>query len=650
MDYRREVDGLRAIALIPVMLFHAGLETFSGGFVGVDVFFVISGYLITTIIWSELDQDKFSIVNFYERRVRRILPALFLVLLVSLLFAWLISPAREFKDYSQSLAAVACFSSNILFWYESGYFDAASELKPLLHTWSLALEEQYYFFFPLLLLLFRRLHRGLLLGLLGVLFVSSFALSQWAVVAKPATAFYLLPTRSWELLVGAFAAFFLFHKKRWQLPGPAREALGWLGVSLILYAVFTFSKATAFPGLNALAPTIGAVLIILFSNQETTVGRFVGNQAFVAIGLISYSTYLWHQPLFALARQYGVGSQDQAVFLALAVLSLLLGFFSWKFVESPFRSRDRISRSRVFQFAAFGTFFFAGIGVYGHVSNGFPQPATTASRKAEKLSNANFIVLGDSHGGHLIPGLRSVTSGTVEDLTSNGCVPFRNVDRYDTRFVPGDCAKSTNAKLDTIIRRDPSAVVLLSSMGPVYLDGLPFKGKDLARVQGLGFQLINNKAITDKYKVFEIGLRQTLMELTSLKNASIVLAIDVPELGIDSGCVTMPKQLSLGQLALHDLVRAPDTNRCFVLRTEYEQRASAYKSLVTRIASGFPAVKVFDPTDTFCDGVRCKGYDPKYGFLYRDADHLSDAGSQLFAERICLSLTRSSSLTLGDGL
>jgi peptidoglycan/LPS O-acetylase OafA/YrhL len=238
MDYRKEIDGLRALAVLPVILFHAGFETFSGGFVGVDVFFVISGYLITTIILEELEQGKFSIVNFYERRARRILPALFLVMFVCVPFAWFWLLPSDMKDFSQSLVAVSVFASNILFWRESGYFDTAAELKPLLHTWSLAVEEQYYVIFPLFLMLCWKLGKRWILVLLGFIFLTSFAVAQWAAYAKPAAAFYLLPTRGWELLTGAFAAFYFSQANRREFCKGLSEFGGWLGVALILYAVF----------------------------------------------------------------------------------------------------------------------------------------------------------------------------------------------------------------------------------------------------------------------------------------------------------------------------------------------------------------------------------------------------------------------------
>ncbi|MCF7969083.1 MAG: acyltransferase [Methylococcaceae bacterium] len=341
MDYRREIDGLRALAVLPVILFHAGFERFSGGFVGVDVFFVISGYLITTIILAELEQGKFSIVNFYERRARRILPALFLVMLVCIPFAWLYLPSPEYKDFSQSLVAVSVFASNILFWRESGYFDTAAELKPLLHTWSLAVEEQYYVLFPPVLMLFWRLGKRWILVMLGLVFVASLAVAEWAAYAKPAAAFYLLPTRGWELLVGAFAAFYLSKASRKGFSKAVGEVGGWLGVTLILYAVFACSKATPFPGLYALVPTLGAVLVILFATQQTTVGKFIGNKVFVGVGVISYSAYLWHQPLFAFAKQRSLTEPSHIVFLILSALTLLLAYLSWRYVETPFRAKSK---------------------------------------------------------------------------------------------------------------------------------------------------------------------------------------------------------------------------------------------------------------------------------------------------------------------
>jgi peptidoglycan/LPS O-acetylase OafA/YrhL len=470
MDYRREIDGLRALAVLPVILFHAGFETFSGGFVGVDVFFVISGYLITTIILAELERGKFSIVNFYERRARRILPALFLVMLVCIPFAWFWLLPSDMKDFSQSLVAVSVFASNILFWRESGYFDTAAELKPLLHTWSLAVEEQYYVLFPLFLMLFWRLGKRSILVMLGLVFVASLAVAEWAAYAKPAAAFYLLPTRGWELLVGAFVAFYLSKANRKEFGKAVGEVCGWLGVALILYSVFAYSKATPFPGLYALVPTLGTVLVILFATQQTTVGKFVGNNAFVGVGLISYSAYLWHQPLFAFARQKSLTEPSHTVFLVLSVLSLVLAYSSWRFVEAPFRSKQLISRKFLFSFSLIGTLFFTALGVFGHKSDGFSTyyyanrispsdkeiisflkynetPEFKASYRygscfygsqlnsfsyfdkrtclSISQNNKNILILGDSHSAHLAEAFRSNFGGVnFLQASASGCLPL----------------------------------------------------------------------------------------------------------------------------------------------------------------------------------------------------------------------------------
>ncbi|MCF7968363.1 MAG: hypothetical protein K9K68_04280 [Methylococcaceae bacterium] len=271
---------------------------------------------------------------------------------------------------------------------------------------------------------------------------------------------------------------------------------------------------------------------------------------------------------------------------------------------------------------------------------GFPSHLSSKHSFDSKITDKNFIVLGDSHGGHLISGLTSITTGNAQNFTSGGCIPFRNVDRYDSRFVPGECAKKINSWLDQIIDDDPSAIIVLSSMGPVYIDGTPFKGKDWARVTGLGVELITDKTLTDRSKVFEIGLRQTLTELSKLKNSKLVFALDVPELGIDHGCSRSEKEYKLGDFVLRDLIPSADTTNCFVSRSDYDLRVSTYKNLVSLVLTEFPNVIFFDPTDSFCDASICKGFDSSFGFLYRDVDHLSDSGSRFYAESLANFLSR----------
>ncbi len=371
MLYRREIDGLRSFAVLPVILFHAGFSLFSGGFVGVDVFFVISGFLITSIIIEEMKVGRFSILGFYERRARRILPALFFVMLISIPFAWMLLSPSDLHDFAQSLVSIALFGSNFLFWQESGYFDTAAELKPMLHTWSLAVEEQYYVLFPLLILLAWRFGTRLLVALIAVIAGASLVISEVQVQTQPSTAFFLLPARAWQLLVGSLAAFLVIYSRRLPLFldrfSSVSELLGALGLMMIVWATFMFSDLMPFPGLNALIPTIGSVLVLLFGTSKTLVGRLLGFGPLVGIGLISYSAYLWHQPIFAFTRHAVPGEVPAMVMLILSALSLGLAYLSWRCIEKPFRSRTIVSRKVIFTVSVAGILAFVGIGATGLV-------------------------------------------------------------------------------------------------------------------------------------------------------------------------------------------------------------------------------------------------------------------------------------------
>ena len=429
MNYRREIDGLRALAVIPVILFHAGFKSFSGGFVGVDVFFVISGYLITSIILAEQQAGTFSLISFYERRARRIFPALFVVMLACLPFAWLWMLPSDMKDFSQSLIAVSAFASNILFWQESGYFESAVELKPLLHTWSLAVEEQYYLLFPIFLLLTWRLGKRWIVGILLFVAVISLTAAQWGSLNKPTATFYLLPTRGWELLIGALIAFYFFSKNSNETETDKTGALvnqsvSIVGFLLIAYAIFAFDKSTPFPSLYALIPTIGAALIILFANPQTLVGKLLGSKLFVGIGLISYSAYLWHQPLFAFMRHNSVSEPGTKLLLALAFFSIVLAYVSWKYVEKPFRDKRQIGRRRVLLFAIIGSLSFGVIGLVGHFTEGYEHYYYT--NRLDESQEQIYSVIKKHTGGDM-----SLEMGDDEDCNFWS----KNIDeKFNERF------------------------------------------------------------------------------------------------------------------------------------------------------------------------------------------------------------------------
>lgn len=371
-QYRAEIDGLRAVAVLPVILFHAGVTQVSGGYVGVDVFFVISGFLITGIIARELEAGQFSLLGFYERRARRILPALFLVLAVTGVVGALVMLPFEFAALGRGFLAVIFFVSNFLFWRESGYFAATSEVNPLLHTWSLAVEEQFYILFPLVLwACWRWWPRGVLF-LLGLAALASLALAELLSNWMPMANFYLLPTRAWELLAGSLTALYLMRRPAPQ--GWLAEALGIAGLATIVFAILIYDATTPFPSLWALAPVLGSVAIIVAASPATLVGKLLSTAPFVGIGLISYSAYLWHQPIFAFARLLDADQHPpQWVMLVLAGVALCLAWLSWRFVERPFRRKDAFTQGRILALSGLGSAVLACLGAAAILSSGLPQ-------------------------------------------------------------------------------------------------------------------------------------------------------------------------------------------------------------------------------------------------------------------------------------
>jgi peptidoglycan/LPS O-acetylase OafA/YrhL len=361
LKYRPEIDGLRAVAVVPVILFHAGFDLFSGGYVGVDVFFVISGYLITTILVNDIENNRFSLVSFYERRARRILPALFFVMLLCIPFAWMWMLPSQLQSFSRSLIAVSLFSSNILFWRESGYFGAAAEEKPLLHTWSLAVEEQYYLLFPIFLFLTWRFGKNRLYWMIVVFAAISLLLSEWGWRNVPNANFYLAPTRAWELFAGSIAAFIV------QKNGVRKNnLLSLLGLAAITFSIFAFGEETPFPSVYALIPVLGVLLLVLYGDANTFAAKLLSMKVFVGIGVISYSAYLWHQPLFAFSRITSLETPNVLVMLTLSGCSLVLAYFSWRYVEAPFRSMSILSRNLIFSISAFFMTLMVLLGLTGN--------------------------------------------------------------------------------------------------------------------------------------------------------------------------------------------------------------------------------------------------------------------------------------------
>ena len=448
MKYRNEIDGLRALAVVPVILFHADFKLFSGGFVGVDVFFVISGYLITTILIEDIENNRFSLFNFYERRARRILPALFFVMFLCIPFAWMWMIPSQMKDFSQSLVAVSLFASNVLFWKKSTYFDEAAEESPLLHTWSLAVEEQFYVLFPIFLFLAWRYGKNRVFWVIIVMALVSFLLSEWSWRNKPTANFYLATTRAWELFAGSITSF-VVQKRGVQ----KNDALALFGLACIVISIFVYDETTPFPSAYALVPVLGTMLFILFADKDTFAAKLLSTKAFVSVGLISYSAYLWHQPLFAFAKLRLYEKPPAYLMIMLSIASILLAVASWKFIEKPFRHKSEFSKNTIFALSLTGIVVFGIVGISGHFQNGFDYRLSVNQREilewekypreipyregycflrsdqthfefsSECIANESRILIwGDSHAAALASGWKH--TGPIHQLTASGCPPI----------------------------------------------------------------------------------------------------------------------------------------------------------------------------------------------------------------------------------
>lgn len=666
MRYRPEIDGLRALAVLPVVLFHAGIEPFSGGYIGVDIFFVISGYLITTIILDDLHKGRFSLSRFYERRARRILPALLVVTLVCLPAAWLWLAPADLAQFSRSLVAVALFSSNILFWRESGYFDVAGELKPLLHTWSLAVEEQYYFFFPMLLLLVCR-HRYQLVVVLALLFCASFALALWGVKHLPSASFYLLPTRAWELLIGSFAALYLIGRTQTADVGLwrryAQEVGALIGLGLVIFAIFSFDSRTPMPGIHALLPTLGTALMILCAHPGNSVGRLLALRGLVAVGLMSYSAYLWHQPLFAFARHRSLTEPGHALMIALALITFAAAYITWCFVEKPWRDPQRIGRSALLATTGVAFAVLLLVGVWGHATGGFPFrfPGETlqAIHAAERsmtpesclsdierfirpqdacvFGSADHIttaLLGDSHAHALAGPLGALMQQRglgLRFMGYAGCPPVMDVYRRD--YQENHRCREYNQLVLEHLREARYETIILSARWALYLEGNRFHNGEGGRESGgrvmldasgprydeTGSEAARRSNVASAYTSTIRALQRT--------GSKIVLVYDVPEAGW-----SVPALLSKIAVQKRRLDSLDGSVRYSRVRKRVAGAAAVFDEL-----GDVPAMVRIIPTTMFCDvdgsDARCRVH-VQGKPLYRDDDHLSDVGANFIGAKI----------------
>ena len=629
---RRDIDGPRALAVIPVVLFHYGFGAFSGGFVGVDVFFVISGFLITSIIHREISAGRFSFVDFWARRARRIIPALSVVLAATLLVGWLLLTPHDYSQLGRTVRYQAMFISNILFMRQDGYFNPASDFKPLLHTWSLSVEEQYYIIFPLLMVLITRFFRHWRLMLLGLLLVS-FALNIWSVSRAPDSAFFLLPMRAWELLCGAMLA--VIPVSQVKLRPWVYQSVSLAGLAAILIAVCGFDRSTPFPGWAALLPVLGATALIWSNGQaQTLVGKVLSTPPLVAVGLISYSLYLWHWPVFVYANAISIDGMQRRESLFWIALCVVLAWLSWRFIEMPFREKRLLAgRKPVLASAALCMLVVALAGQAVRWADGFPQRLSGQARQYAEArewqrgqmdcllqrdspdlsaacrfgGNADVpplqLVWGDSHAAALMPAVKDDAErfGIPVWLTSlSGCMPVLGVESRPQ-------CQTFNQQTRALIEKQKVRDVVLAARWSLYLYGEEDGDREHMTYRH------ESRAAAEQHLADH--LRATVASLRAA-GANVWLFKEIP----------LQRQGTIARLSSLAMVgrSALQVGRPIA---DHRERQQFIDQLFANLAAADPHIHIIDPAPLLCTKGICRAAIDGFS-QYKDENHLSDQGGE----------------------
>lgn len=643
-DYRPDIDGLRAIAVLAVVIFHAFPSLVHGGFVGVDIFFVISGFLISKHIWEELGTGSFSIRTFYARRVRRIFPALGVVLLACLLMGWVVLTPSEYEQLGKHVVAGAAFISNLIFWKEAGYFDNAADTKPLLHLWSLGIEEQFYIVWPLFLAFFWRYSRHFGWALLAILAIS-LAYSA-AVVRHDAVAdFYSPLTRFWELALGAGLAYMAAHKA--AVSATIRSLVSLIGLSLILAAVFFLDPGFAFPGAWALMPTLGAACLI-YAGEDVWLNRQVlSHRLLVWVGLISYPLYLWHWPLLSFVRIMESGTPSVEVRFWLVAASFILAWLTYKFLECPVRARPR-SRNIVLMLCL--TMFLLGaVGLIVKKLDGFksrqfsmlngesgtmvlgadrgrllhecgiaePQKSNFQYCLSGGQEQPRYALLGDSKGEALFYGLVRESKPDMQWMMIGTVAPPELEDASDDRQH-----LKNRLALQTVVANPSVKVVALT----VALRGIFPLNEDT------GF--IAADAIPSAGKIATYS--RTIQQLEQA-GKRVVFVIDNPTFPDPTSCISGG---ATSNSFLNRFLRRKENPRCTISYSDHLAGTQAYRQFIGKLKRLHPDLTIYDPTPLLCDIPNNVCTITQNGkFLYSYGDHISDYANSMIA-RDMLSVVR----------
>ena len=608
--YRPEIDGLRAVAVLAVVFYHAEFEFFSGGFVGVDVFFVISGYLIGRILIAELADGGFSYAGFFERRARRILPALFFMLLLVVLPAYVLLPPADLQNFANSLLGATWFSSNFIFWAEAGYFDRGSEVKPLLHTWSLAVEEQFYLVFPLLLATLVKLKKVIAGLVLGV--VMSLALALLGLSAGTDWPFFMLASRAWELGLGALVAALAHQQSLSRLYSDNRLEQLWplLGMVGIVTAILTFSEATPTPGLPLVLPTAGTALLLLVHSPGGWIAQLLSHPLLSSLGLVSYSFYLWHQPILVLSRFHFRGDLTPLMTWAALFGALLLAVLSWKFIEQPFRNRDNLSRKYLIVSLSLCAFVLTGLGVYIKATGGLRERVASVAfgdaghSEYYRFMDAHFMRCSDEKLLYRIEAWEDVPRCHQSHGSTPVQVAFFGDSHAEQLFLGAEPLLNTRSIY--LIRGGLPFVKEDRFKSPIYY----LQEQDSLEVVVFSAYWTEKIALMGR-DTFVLRVFETVKWLVE-QDLQVVLMMDTPDFGFGPDrCIYSDDAAS----------------NCHISAERHKGAQSQYGDIFQKIAK-HPDVELIDVSDVVCDDGKCRMISDNT-LLYRDNDHLNLIGSDL---------------------
>lgn len=658
INYRPDIDGLRALAVLSVILCHAFPSLLPGGFIGVDVFFVISGYLISGIILKDLELGQFSYRKFWAHRFRRIIPALTVVLIAAWIAGWIFLPPAEYVDLGRQIAAGATYYSNILFFNEVGYFDTDSTLKPLLHLWSLGVEEQFYLAWPILLVFYFRMN--LSIGkLIGMLALFSFIWNVVRVDQHSSEVFYLLPPRLWELLAGSWIAYVHFRNKPTYSNPMASNLTSWMAMIFFGLSLICIDQSTAFPGYWVLMPVVSAGLFIFAGPNGWVNQHILSSRPAVFIGLISYPLYLWHWPILVFFRRSGLPSNDLVISL-LIVAAVTLAWATWKWIEQPIRKGmslvvDSVEHSerKYLRYGLAMIIFTSLIGILTISFDGFEFKKNVGPNFYSQVSwessydndcketfgypienfckmnslKPEFMVIGDSHANHLYPGLKNAQ---IEVLNVGQCAPLDSV-RYkyiednqsDKRKRACEYAPEIWEIQKKIIDETPSIkyVVIAVRWSGYVPRSRPnevrysFDSDNTLYVSGIA-----SEAKLSQEQIFENGLSRVISHLES-KGKEVIFFLGTPEMDFYvEKCVGKVRPLML----------RPERESCGMPLSTVMDRQRDARKMASRLLSRHPELKIFDPIPYLCNGDFCPAIEDGKLFI-RDIHHLTIYASNKLA-------------------